>query len=58
MKTQVAGKLYRKQEGKEAVISELSERIWIRRQAVMKCINDVICPDMTVLQYANILRLL
>lgn len=58
MKMPVAGKFYRKQEGKEAVISELSERIWIRRQVTMKCISDVICPDMTVLQYANILRLL
>ena len=58
MKTLVAGKLYRKQEEKEAVISELSERIWIRRQAIRKCINDVICPDMTVLQYGYVLRLL
>ncbi|MFA7673150.1 MAG: hypothetical protein WCY62_04775 [Clostridia bacterium] len=51
-------KSYRKQEGKETVISEMSERIWIRHHAVMGCIRDVICPDMTVLQYGCVLRLL
>lgn len=58
MKMQVNDRSYRKQEGKEAVVSELSERIWIRCQSRIRRINDAICPDMTVLQYGNVLRLL